>query len=303
MKKWFQALARTRQLIADGFRTLVGSPRIDSRSLEEFEELLIKADVAPRLAAQMLEDVRRNGTGDSLSGRLEKAMLDLLGPTTAFDWTFTETPRVVLLVGINGSGKTTTAAKLASLAQQHGRRVLLAAADTFRAAGTDQLRIWAERVGCECVSGLRGSDAAAVAFDAVKAALSRNLDLVLIDTAGRMHTRQPLMDELRKVHKTLGKCLPGAPHEVWMVVDAALGNNALSQVKHFHEVIPLTGVIVAKLDGSSKAGFLLGLRKELGVSIRFAGLGEGMDDLEAFSPGEYVRALLGIGESGGEGGS
>ncbi len=303
MKKWFQALARTRQLIADGFRSLVGSARIDSRSLEEFEELLIKADVPPRMAAQMLEDVRRNGSGASLSGRLEKAMLDLLGPTAAFDWTFTDTPRVVLLVGINGSGKTTTAAKLASLAKQHGRRVLLAAADTFRAAGTDQLRIWAERVGCECVSGVQGSDAAAVAFDAVKAALSRQLDLVLIDTAGRMHTRQPLMDELRKVHKTLGKCLPGAPHEVWMVVDAALGNNALSQVKHFHAVIPLTGVIVAKLDGSSKAGFLLGLRKELGVAIRFAGLGEGMNDLEAFSPADYVQALLGIGESAGEGGS
>lgn len=293
MKKWFQALARTRQVIADGFRSLVEAVKPDARTLEEFEEILIKADVPPRLAAQLLDEVKR-GFGDKLVERLEKSMQAMLGEVEPVDWAFSGTPRVILLIGVNGSGKTTTSAKLAHLAKAHKRTVLLAAGDTFRAAGTDQLRIWAERVGCECVSGRQGSDAAAVAFDAIKAAQSRGTDLVLIDTAGRMHTRLPLMDELRKVHKTIGKCLPGAPHEVWMVVDAALGNNAVSQVKHFHEVIPLTGLIVAKLDGSSKAGFLLGLRKELGVPVKFAGLGEGMNDLEPFKPKEYVKALLGV---------
>jgi fused signal recognition particle receptor len=292
VKKWFQALSRTRQVIADSFRSLVESVRPDPRTLEEFEEILIKADVPPRLAAQLLDEVKR-GFGDTLAGRLEKAMLAMAGEPDPVDWSFAGTPRVILLIGVNGSGKTTTAAKLAHLAKRHKRTVLLAAGDTFRAAGTDQLRIWAERVGCECVSGRQGSDAAAVGFDAVKAAQSRQLDLVIIDTAGRMHTKLPLMDELRKVHKTIGKCLPGAPHEVWMVVDAALGNNAVSQVKHFHEVLPLTGLIVAKLDGSAKAGFLLGLRKELGIPVKFAGLGEGMNDLEPFQPLEYVKALLG----------
>jgi fused signal recognition particle receptor len=292
MKKWFQALSRTRQVIADGFRSLVEAVRPDPRTLEEFEEILIKADVPPRLAAQLLDEVKR-GFGDTLAGRLEKAMLAMLGEDPPVDWTFTETPRVILLIGVNGSGKTTTAAKLAHRAKSARRTVLLGAGDTFRAAGTDQLRIWAERVGCECVSGRQGSDAAAVAFDAVKAALARNIDLVIVDTAGRMHTRQPLMDELAKVHKTIGKCLPGAPHEVWMVVDAALGNNAISQVKHFHELLPLTGLVVAKLDGSAKAGFLLGVRKELGIPVKFAGLGEAMNDLEPFQPAEYVKALLG----------
>jgi fused signal recognition particle receptor len=300
VKKWFDALSRTRQVIAKQFRSLVGLGRVDARTLEEFEEILIKADVPPRLAAGMLEQVRSDGSLEPLPQRLEKAMLDLLGAPDTFDWHFTELPTVILLIGVNGSGKTTTAAKLAHMAKRHKRTVLLAAADTFRAAGTDQLRIWSERVGCECVAGVMGSDAAAVAFDAVKAALSRKLELVVIDTAGRMHTKTPLMDELRKVHKTIGKCMPGAPHEVWMVVDAALGNNAISQVKHFHGVIPLTGVIVAKLDGSSKAGFILGLRKELGLPIRFAGLGEGMNDLEPFQPREYVRALLGLEPGEGE---
>ena len=248
MSSWFQALNRTRQALSDRFRALFTGGRADARTLEEFEELLIKADVPPRLAAAFLEETRR-GDGAALAVRLERIMVDRLGPDLPFDWTAAEGPRVLLLVGVNGSGKTTTAAKLARRIRRQGGVALLAAADTFRAAGTDQLRLWADRVGCDCVSGRQGSDAAAVAYDAVQAGCARHADWVLIDTAGRMHTRQPLMDELKKLHRAVGKGLAGAPHEVWMVLDAALGNNAMSQVRQFHACVPLTGLIVSKLDG------------------------------------------------------
>ena len=167
---------------------------------------------------------------------------------------------------------------------------MLAAADTYRAAGTDQARIWAHRVGCDVVSGVSGADAASVAYDAVRAAMARGMDAVFIDTAGRMHT----MDELQKIQRSVGKCLPGAPHHTWLVLDATLGSNAVSQARFFHECIPLTGVVVAKLDGSAKAGFLVAVRKELGIPVLFAGIGEGMDDLVPFDVPTYVKSLVEI---------
>jgi fused signal recognition particle receptor len=195
---------------------------------------------------------------------------------------------------VNGSGKTTTTAKLAHHAAAAGARPLLAAADTFRAAGSEQLRVWGARVGCDVVGGASGADAAAVAYDALAAAKARGNDVLLVDTAGRMHTKGPLMQELRKVSRSLGKGLPGAPHHTWMVLDATIGQNALHQAREFHAAVPLTGVVVAKLDGSSKAGFVFGVSRELGVPILFAGLGEQAGDLVPFEAAAFVDALLGL---------
>ena len=204
----------------------------------------------------------------------------------------------MLVVGVNGSGKTTTSAKLAHLFKTKGQRALLAAADTFRAAGSDQLVLWANRLGCDVVSGKTGSDAASVAFDAVKAAEARGVDIVLIDTAGRMHTKKPLMLELEKIQRSLGKAIKGAPHETWIILDASLGQNAVAQARFFHEMVPLTGVVVTKLDGSSRAGFLFSVYQELQVPVYFAGLGEGENDLAVFSPESFVDALLAVEEEG-----
>ena len=293
MKNWFKALARTRDVIVGGLTRLVtGTAKPDAASMEQMEEALLSADVPARFAGELLKDARLLA-GETLRARLTASLRACFDGNRAFQWSDGPKPRVVLLVGVNGSGKTTTAAKLAAMAKARGLNPVLAAADTFRAAGTDQLRIWADRVGCDVVSGKQGSDAAAVAFDAIRAAQSRGADVVFIDTAGRMHTKHPLMEELQKVRRAAAKGLDGAPHEVWIVLDASVGNNALVQARTFHEWVPLTGAIVAKLDGSAKAGFLLGLRKDLGLSVLFAGLGEGMDDLVPFDAAEFVQGLVG----------
>jgi fused signal recognition particle receptor len=196
------------------------------------------------------------------------------------------------MVGVNGSGKTTTTAKLAHHFKEDGSNVLLAAADTFRAAGTEQLRIWSERVGVPVVSGSKGGDAAAVAFDAVAAAKQRSADLVLIDTAGRQHTHRGLMEELAKMRRTLDKALPGAPHEVWLTVDASTGTNALVQAREFGKVFKLTGLILTKLDGTGKGGVVVAIRKELGLPVHYVGLGEAVTDLQPFDPEMFARALF-----------
>jgi fused signal recognition particle receptor len=205
-----------------------------------------------------------------------------------------------MVAGVNGAGKTTTCAKLAHRVQAAGLKPLLAAADTFRAAGADQLKLWAQRLDVDVVAGVQGADAAAVAYDGLDAAMARGSDVLILDTAGRMHTKAPLIEELRKTCRALAKCMPDAPHERWLVLDASMGQNALVQARVFHEAIDLTGVIVAKLDGSSKAGFLFAVQRELGVPILFAGLGEGQDDLIPFDPEAYVEALLDL-EPAGEG--
>ena len=294
MKSWRDALSRTRHAIMSGLSRLVSaSRREDKATVAEWEEALIAADVPPRFAADVLAALGRQRADAPLDARLEGAFVEAMEPARAFAWEPSPEPRVVLIVGVNGSGKTTTAAKLAYMAQQRGLKPLLAATDTFRAAGADQLKIWSERVGCDVVAGAAGADAAAVAFDAVTAAVARKADLVFIDTAGRMHTKIPLMNELQKVRKSIGKALPGAPHETWMVVDATLGSNVVQQAKVFHEAVALTGLVVTKLDGSSKAGCVLAVRKELGIPVLFVGLGEGMDDLAPFDAREFVQAMLG----------
>ncbi len=301
MAGWVQALARTRTALAGALRRVFGAARAEDLPLEDIETALLGADVEAPLVAEIVEEIeadqrrqggsRREALFRLLRSRLPDAPAAVLpgpGMTT------------ILVVGVNGSGKTTTCAKLAALARKRQRRPLLCAADTFRAAGSDQLRLWADRVGCEVVAGKTGADAAAVAYDALAAAQARGHDLLIIDTAGRMHTRQPLMQELEKIGRALRKQSPSAPEETWIVLDAALGRNALAQARQFHACVPLTGVIVSKLDGSSKAGFLFSIARELRIPVRFVGLGEGEDDLTPFDPDAFVRALLGEGADAAE---
>ncbi|MDP3449058.1 MAG: signal recognition particle-docking protein FtsY, partial [Anaerolineaceae bacterium] len=201
-------------------------------------------------------------------------------------------PAVILLVGVNGSGKTTTAAKLGKLYTQQGKKVLLAAADTFRAAAIDQLQVWADRLGLQVVAGQPESDSGAVAYDAVQAAIARKFDIVLIDTAGRLHTRYNLMEELKKVHRVVGKAMPGAPHAVLLVLDATTGQNALHQAKAFQEAVQVNGVILSKLDSSARGGMAFAIQQELNLPIFFAGLGEKPEDLTPFDPEAFVKNIL-----------
>jgi fused signal recognition particle receptor len=294
MKSWLNALARTRDKIVGGLARLVpGLAKADPAALEAWERALIQADISPRLVDEWIEKLRRRiGAGDVRDDIA--AMLRATFPVeTPFAWRADVVPRVVLITGVNGSGKTTTVAKLGHRVKQEGLKPLLGAADTFRAAGSHQLKLWADRLGVDVVVGAHGADSAATAYDSVRAGIARQADVVLIDTAGRMHTKQPLMDELQKVRRSVAKAMPGAPHESWIVLDATLGNNAVIQARMFKDCVDLTGVVVAKLDGSSKAGFIFTLRRELDLPVRYVGLGEGADDLAPFDPDEFVKGFLG----------
>lgn len=295
MKSWLTALARTRDKIATGLARLIpGLVKADPVALEEWEKLLIQADIAPRLVDEWVARLKRKAGSGDMAQLIETMMLAVFPDQAPYQWTLPASPKVILITGVNGSGKTTTTAKLGHLAKRQGLTPLLAAADTFRAAGAHQLKLWADRLKLDVVVGAHGADCAAVAFDAVKAAVSRKADVVLIDTAGRMHTKQPLMDELQKVQRSIGKALPGAPHENWIVLDATLGNNAVVQARMFKECVDLTGVVIAKLDGSSKGGFIFTIRKELDLPVHFVGLGEGEDDLAPFDSKEFVKGFLGM---------
>ena len=273
---------------------------LNAEDVERMERILIEADfgvAATVELTQALDDEIRDGNlkteadlRAALEGRLA-AMLDG-GPEPGAVARAAEGPTVLLLVGVNGTGKTTTAAKLGRRLQREKRKILLAAADTYRAGAISQLQVWAERLGVPCVAGAPGGDPAAVAFDAIAAAESRGLDTVIIDTAGRLHTQEGLMEELRKVVRVVARRLPGAPHETFLVLDGTVGQNALQQGRLFTQAVSPTGIIVTKLDGSARGGAVTALRRELGVPIRFIGVGEGMDDLEAFDPRRFAASLL-----------
>ncbi|HAL92887.1 MAG TPA: signal recognition particle-docking protein FtsY [Verrucomicrobia bacterium] len=298
MGSWFQSLRKTRERFADALKGAFASPVPDETTAEALADLLITADVPLRLVQMLSIELEKSASRkESLTATFRRVLINALGQNPPLDWTAMPSPTVALLVGINGSGKTTTAAKLARMALLAGRKPLLGATDTFRAAGSHQLKLWADKIGCESVVGATGGDAAAVAYDAIDAALARGCDIVLVDTAGRMHTKEPLMRELQKVRAAMDKRLPGAPHHTWVVLDAMLGQNAVIQARQFHEMTPLTGAIVTKLDGSSKAGFLFAVRQELDLPILYAGLGEGMDDLAPFDAAAFVDALLDLDES------
>jgi fused signal recognition particle receptor len=273
---------------------------LNADDLEKMERVLIEADfgvTATVELTQALEDEVRRGKlkteGDLKEALQERlvAMLQGADDPGAMAWPASG-PAVILIVGVNGTGKTTTAAKLARRLQHEGRKVLLAAADTYRAGAIAQLQVWANRLGIPCVAGAPGGDPASVAFDAIDAAVSRGLDTVIIDTAGRLHTQDGLMEELRKITRVIGRRLPGAPHETLLILDGTVGQNAIQQGRLFSEAVSPTGIIVTKLDGSARGGAVAALRRELGLPIRFIGLGESLEDLEPFDPERFAENLL-----------
>jgi len=292
-------LAKTRAGLLGSLRRLLPSSRKLTPELnEELESALLAADVGIAAATALMDAVRdlvrQSGEADADSVRtvLKKAMIERLR-TDGKTAPALNSPHVILLAGVNGVGKTATAGKLAGLYGRQGKRVVLVAADTFRAAAGEQLALWGRRVGAEVVRQQAGGDPAAVAYDGVVAARARKADVVLVDTAGRLHTKSHLMDELRKVKRTLGKAMPGAPHDVWLILDATVGQNGLAQARQFHAALGVTGVILTKLDGTAKGGIVLAVAGELRLPLRYIGVGEGVEDLQAFEPEAFVDALLG----------
>jgi len=298
MKGIFQGLARTRNAIFSRIASLLGATEVTPQVWEELEELLIQADVGVETTLALMERLRRRARDEAIlrADRLRDALneeLRALLPTPPPLNLGGRPLDVILIVGVNGSGKTTSIAKLGYRYRQEGRKVLLAAADTFRAAAMDQLRIWGERAGCPVISGPEGGDPGAVVYDALQAARSRGMDMVIVDTAGRLHTRYNLMEELKKVRRVAARSVEGAPHETLLVLDATTGQNTLSQARHFLEAVEVTGVILAKLDSTARGGMVFAIARELGLPVRFVGVGEGLDDLAPFDPDAFIQGLWG----------
>ncbi len=285
-------LAKTRDALVGRIEGLLrGSARLDPALLDEIETTLFGADVGVRTAEDLLQAVRGAASPDLVKARLEARALELLSANRA-EPSPPGKPHVVLVVGVNGSGKTTTIAKLAARWRREGRSVILAAADTYRAAAIDQLAVWAERAGAELVRGEPGGDPAAVAFDAVRAARARSLDVVIVDTAGRLQTQSGLMEELAKIGRVIKKEVPDAPHETLLVLDANTGQNAIRQAQEFTRSTRVSGIVLTKLDGTAKGGVVLGIAQEIGIPVRYVGVGEGLDDLLDFDPRAFVAALF-----------
>jgi len=284
------------KLAAEIKRIVTRAPRLDAAAIEELEAVLIASDIGigttNRIIEQTQAAAKSAGTADVFAIARAEIARELGGVTHPLAKAGTP-PTVILLAGVNGTGKTTSTAKLAHYLKAQGHTVLLAACDTFRAAAIEQLKIWGERVGCDVIASAYGADSAALAFDAVGAALGRKVDYLLIDTAGRLHTKQNLMEEMKKMHRVLQKRLPAAPHEVLLVLDATTGANALNQAREFHHTLGVTGLVVTKLDGTAKGGIVVAIARELKLPVKFIGLGEQLDDLQPFDPQQFTAALLG----------
>lgn len=301
LKKMFGGLAKTREDLSRRLTEAFRGGTVDAAALEAIEEALIASDVGVATAQKVLTELREAARkrGDLTHDQVRAIVADNL--VRALEGTAgsgrAEIPaqglRVVLVVGVNGGGKTTTVAKLAARFKAEGRSVMLAAADTFRAAATDQLAVWAARSQTPVVRHADGADPAAVVFDAAKSAASKGIDVLIVDTAGRLHTKSNLMEELSKIARVAGREVPGAPHEVLLVLDATTGQNGLAQAREFTRAVPVTGLVVTKLDGTARGGIALAIACELGVPIRYIGVGEGMDDLLDFDPSAYAASLIG----------
>ncbi len=295
--RWKDSLNRTRKAAFGRLSSIFGASEISHATWDVLEETLIQADLGVETTMKVIDllqhAVKANGiTQEShLTEMLQQTLLDLLDKNTS--WEFgTGKPEVVLLVGVNGSGKTTTTAKLAKMWQDNGKRVLLVAADTFRVAATDQLQVWGKRLNVPVVASVPDADPGAVTYDGIQAAIARKIDIVLVDTAGRLHTRYNLMEEIKKIHRVAGKALTGAPHAVLLVLDATTGQNALHQAREFKKVIPITGIILAKLDTSARGGMVFAIQQELDIPVLFAGLGEKPEDIQEFNPGAFVEGIF-----------
>lgn len=294
--KWKNGLAKTSKTAFGRLATFLGATEISQETWDDLETLLIQADVGIETTTEILDALRSRVQSqglirsEELSEALRAELRARLDPAPVLDWK--ERPSVIMVVGVNGSGKTTTIAKLAQRFQAEGKTLLFGAADTFRAAAVDQLQVWGDRLKVDVVSGAPESDPGAVAFNAVQSGAARGMDVVIVDTAGRLHTRFNLMEELKKVQRVVGKALPGAPHAVWLVLDATTGQNALQQAKAFKETVGVTGVILSKLDTSARGGMAFAIQRELGLPILFAGLGEKPEDLIPFDPDAFVQGVL-----------
>jgi len=294
--RWKDGLSRTSKAAFGQIASLLGASEIIEETWDDLETLLIQADMGIETASSVLESLKRiqrtEGLirADELSVALRQELRARLESPPALS--LNHKPTIILVVGVNGSGKTTTIAKLASRFNSEGRKILLGAADTFRAAAMDQLQVWGDRLKVEVIVGASESDPGAVAFNAVQAGVARSVDIVMIDTAGRLHTRFNLMEELKKVNRVVGKALEGAPHEVWLVLDATTGQNALQQARSFKDAVHVTGVILSKLDSSARGGMAFAIQRELGLPILFAGLGEKPEDLQPFDPDAFVDGIL-----------
>ena len=301
-----EGLTKTRENFVEKIeQVFTGRKKIDEELYEELEEVLIRSDVGVTTSFELVERLRKEVKQRKLSDPsqltlvLQELIAELLGEEEAV--TFAERgPSIILVVGVNGVGKTTTIGKLANRFKKDGKRVLMAAGDTFRAAAIDQLEVWGERAGVEVIKQREGADPAAVAYDAVQAAKSRNIDVVLVDTAGRLHNKVNLMEELRKVKRVIEREIPGAPQEVLLVLDATTGQNALQQAKLFQEVAGVTGIVLTKLDGTAKGGVVLGIRGETQIPVKWIGIGEAMEDLRPFVPKDFAAALFGRTDEEGE---
>lgn len=294
--RWREGLSRTSKAAFGQIASLLGTSEITEETWDDLEALLIQADLGIDTTTSVLEALKRLTRTEGLvrSSELFSALKTELRsrlidpPVVSFD----SKPSVILVVGVNGSGKTTTIAKLAARYRNDGKKLLLGAADTFRAAAVDQLQVWGDRLNVEVIAGAPESDPGAVAFNAVQAGIARSEDIIMIDTAGRLHTRFNLMEELKKVNRVVGKALTGAPHHVWLVLDATTGQNALQQARSFKDAVNVTGVILTKLDSSARGGMAFAIQRELGLPILFAGLGEKPEDLTAFDPDAFVDGIL-----------